>query len=883
MKRQAVALAGALVAAYAGEAAARSGPAAEGGPGAAPAAAVAERRAGMCDEGSARASAGTSVAREAGACAIVDALDELAADERAALRVYCGGEAAAPAPLIAGLFRMASQPAHRAAALAPILAAHRASGRVAVARPGADAPDLAAAQRRLAALIERLARAPAGKRGAPDPCAGVRRTLDAYAADTAAGEPAGAPLVADDPELRACLGDDGGPAGVRILAWPADTVREALVIAATPEFAAASWLGPADTLPVGGRRLFVAAVPAASAVAVVAQIRNAELPAAWRGLVVRDEAVWDAPPPMTCLSLDVALPPGAALFVDGAAVPQVDRAVARTFAVTRTAHQLVVVECDARGCFTRYEDTIAAERLARRVNECEVVRLDLRRRACPTVAILGANQGEACRDAPLRADALRRAATEYLERGRPRERYAFRDLAAMAAATDALVALRGRLSQHASGGGAETGADGVDLLGGAAHEAWRQGIDVLLSFELQCAPRGREWRYALEATRINLSSAFSRGALGGAGFDLTSFVETELEALGAAEQFEAALVRVIDRSLRLPYLRLLAARVVAPYRRGPELQVARFEGPSARRSIVVTAQRVAYATRPPICAELMESELRGPERVRRAEAYAALHGGRELVLALHDVATAGRAEGPSRVDRTRLDGPGPGWYVVLARWGDDRRAADALCVELTTSGAEVWVDAALSSKYLFLLPRNHPEQVYVRARVGYTRFIRPSIGVGAFFGYGYVSHVLPGGRPSWVDLGSLDMSALRWARHQFLAGGALDLRTRMRALPVDLRMRLTPTLGIGALRYDGIPPELGEFIGGHGGAANNIDLDFHLHMDLGYSVDVGRVTLANGLILGLDALDDGLRRVADRARDNASVFVGLVAGIGAIL
>jgi hypothetical protein len=256
--------------------------------------------------------------------------------------------------------------------------------------------------------------------------------------------------------------------------------------------------------------------------------------------------------------------------------------------------------------------------------------------------------------------------------------------------------------------------------------------------------------------------------------------------------------------------------------------------------------------------------------------------GRTREYPLHlDVETTGRTNVLAGVDRTRLRALLPGWYIVLAGW-DGAAASDAICVQLTSSTSEVWGDLILSGKHLYLVPRDNPEEFHLRARVGYTRYMRPWIGVGALIGYTYTRYLLPDGRPIWEDLDVIDESALRWSRHALIGGGHVELRTRFRRVPFDIRARVAPTVSLGVLSLgaDDINPALSGFLDASGGKVRNIDLDFNLHFDLGASYDVGRLTINHLVMVGLDAVNDRLRQVTTGVRSNAGMFIGFGVGLG---
>jgi hypothetical protein len=837
-------------------------------------------------------------------CAIVQGLSEIDA-EQALLRALCQqGAVADPATASAAIFRVMSLPKYRAAALARVLERRAGDTPLVIHRQGATPPDVAAAQGLLARLSAGLVAAAAappatakGRKPPPHECAELRTAVERYLDAVDLGEPAGTPFLYDDPALLRCLGPDAALTGVRLVTLRADNVESVLVATATRDAVTATWLKEADALVFGGKRFFVAAVPPSAMVLAIGDVHNVEVPAVWRGLVSYDLVAWTEPPALTCVSLDVDLDPDAKLFIDGTAVPDAGPKIARTFAVTRDDHQLVVVQCPKdRRCYVRYQDVLASDTLQTRVNECRAVRLDLSTHVTQKVAILDAKQGEGCKLAPLRADGVRRVASSYLGSQRLTG-YEVTDLGTYAAANDALMTLRGRLNQGPGAAtGPETGADNVDLISGAAREAWRQGLDVLLSFELHCVERDGAWSYTLQATRIFLNSVFSRGQLSSKGLDLRRFVETETEELTGLEQLDHALEMIVDRSLGVGYVRLLHQRLRAPYRRDPEIHVARHDErdpcppdvDAARaasvacrdRRIVVTARRLGGPERPQVCARLDQYNVRPPELLAAARQAYDRASGRVMTLAVETDAIS-RANARAGVDHTRLRVHVPGWYLVLARWDDPKASeSDAICVELDAANAEIWGDVALSGKDLHLLPRDNPEALYVRTRVGYTRYLHPWVGLGVFLGYAYTRYVLKEGRPVWDDLGSLDNSALEWGRHAVLAGGVVEVRSRLRALPFDLRLRTAPTVSLGVLSLGAIPEDLRHFLGAQGDKVSKLDIDFNLHFDFIASYQVGRATLSNMMMLGLDAINDRLRQVTTGVRSNAGVFIGFGLAVG---
>jgi hypothetical protein len=197
--------------------------------------------------------------------------------------------------------------------------------------------------------------------------------------------------------------------------------------------------------------------------------------------------------------------------------------------------------------------------------------------------------------------------------------------------------------------------------------------------DLQCVRRDDAWVYRLTATRVALSSMFSRGRHGGGSLDLGSFIESSAEEFRALERLPVALASVIDRSLAVPYLRLLFDRASVPFRRGAALTVQRHAGDTApvdERSVVVRARRLTLdSARPELCRRLEQTLTAEPALL--AEAEQAFRAGRgapvDLPLQPDRAATGGRLL--ARSDRAHLSGRPPGWYPRRGALGRGRRPA----------------------------------------------------------------------------------------------------------------------------------------------------------------------------------------------------------------
>ncbi|MCA9657722.1 MAG: hypothetical protein KC486_05220 [Myxococcales bacterium] len=833
-------------------------------------------------------SAAPAAAGEPPPCALASVIGELTPSEERALTQACEGAEVAEADLHAAVFHMVSLSGWRSAALARLLAPLRGQGSRMFRRAGVDTPDLPKIQSTLTVRPEALA--------GPD-CAALRGSVDAFVADTQTGEAAVSPFLHDDPALLRCLGAPAAALdGVRLVALRADNVDELFVAAAAPDFAYVAWLHPRDAVDFGRQRFFVVAAPPDAPMTAVARVRNVEVPAIWREIVSYDAVAWAESPPLTCVNLDVRLGPSATVYVDGAPIPRDESGVSRVLAVTRDEHEIVAVECPegAASCHVRYREGLPAAALQRRTNQCLGVRLDIAARTRPTVAVLDATQGATCSEAPLRSDGLRQGAADHLTHGPSKKTHEFRDLAAFAAATDALSALRTRLQRSgevavAAGGGA----DGVDLLGSAAKEAWRQGIDILLSFDLQCVRRGEGWAYQLMATRVALSSMFSRGRYSGRALDLSSFIETVTEEFYAVDHLPLALASVLDRSLSTPYLRLLIADVAHPSRTGADLTVQHYRGgvceackegddrgcrERCAAPVVVAARRLTIGgTQPAVCRSLAERRP-SPELLRAAQQAFDGGSGRPLTLPIRRGAGGVDGDLVGRRDVAHLRGGVPGWYVVVARWADDGAPRDAACLELTAPQREVWGDVTLAIGDLHIAPDAAPDELYMRARAGYLYYLKPYLGVGAVFGYAYTAYSWDS-RPAWQDFDEVYDDRLEWSRHALLVGGPVELRTRFASFPFDLRLRAVPTLSLGFLDLGKIPRSLHSFRGENANA-RNIDPDLDVHFDAVLGYVVRKVSVQHILMLGLHAINDGLLRTSDNVHDNGGFFIGFGLGIG---
>lgn len=527
------------------------------------------------------------------------------------------------------------------------------------------------------------------------------------------------------------------------------------------------------------------------------------------------------------------------------------------------------------------------------------------------MALLGVTKLPGCEATPLWAsdvqERVRQVLRSDLAHHRDRD---YANFSAYAEASEALASLESRMGRPdaADDDGPDRGADANALLGSAAQEAWRQGIDTLLSFAVQCTPRGEgargepQWAYSIRGTAIQVSELFARGYYSRDGIDLEDFIDVESVGFVAAEQQDAAVGALLDRVFEVPTPRFTDAPVEAPYRQRRTLRVSTYVATTEAASRAPEELSISYkpfsrvgsrravgeelssregppvpghVERPRLCEALVNRGARSSESVEQAAArFAELPGAEEgwpLVLRRSreelDVSSNPRAV----VYQGEVLPPRPGWYLVVVR-GRRNTIEDAVCIQATAPAMDLWAEMYISGGPLAFAPNGSRADIYLRPRLGLTRYLGVRwLGVGITAGYGFTRY--SGTRGDWKDLEVAEQERLVWKRHALLLGPHVELRGRSTRLPVEPRARLGVVTDTGIVAIGGVDDALVEF---RRGSPDDVVLDFDLDLDvdLGLGIPLGRIQLVHMVSLSYVAIDDSLRRSATQVTQDANLYVG---------
>ena len=824
-------------------------------------------------------------------CLGASALAGLAPDESRRLGALCSPRARPgpdDAPLLA---RLTARASWESAALADLVdggAPHLDLERGATSSGAATR--LLAMRRGLQGLAARHGLAGVG-------CTGVREALTAYFADLAADEVPAPPFTRSKLADGRCVPlDPIALADVHLLTISGDATDAVFVAAAAGDRVVLQWLGPADVVSHEGRRVFVVAVPPWSVVTVTATPRDSAVARSWHGFVTRDQTLWDQAPEVGCLRLSVDLDAHTALLLDGRVLTRGQPLAHRSFGVHAGDHELVALRCAEGGeCVVRFRESLPAGPRTSTQNLCQDVALDLHQPR--SVAVLRTVAAPGC-DAALAWQAGVLAA-DYLRRNEAATGRVFRDLASYATLTEALGSLRTSLNPAAGAAvGAATGADGLELVGTVAKEAWRQGIDELITLELRCA--GQDGGLSLEGNALSVREVFTRARGEVAGLDLKRLLRVQSLRLGAEAQLESTVGGVLDQLLGRSYLRIREGAAGFPYRHTARLELAAFGDAASDGRPTLTAYALADAHRP---APALCRTLRGPdERAGFAAAEALTHtlgAARPMrVTGEDEAAQAGHAElrsaGATLLTAT-LRATRPGTYLVVARWqAADGRAgpvADATCIRFEVPDGELWASVMFAPDLTVVTPIRDYRSRHLRVMLGHTWY-RPLgwLGLGVAGGYSYTRYLSAAGLPAWQDFGVPPMrtrQSLEWHRHAVLLGPLVELRSRRATWPVELRARLAAQLGVALIDVSDLVSDdaLGPGSNFATSAAFGTDslrvrptLDATL--ELGFGWHAGPLALTHVVTLGVVGANDMFS--ATRAV-TAVGGAGLFAGVGLIV
>lgn len=814
---------------------------------------------------------------DASRCLPAHALAGLTPAEQQDLATTCTSgtrPAAQQAPLLA---RLAARASWEAAALAELVSG--AAPHLDLGGEPAQAGQLLSVRRAL--QPEQLTRR--GLASAPG-CKPLRDAIDAYFADRSAREVPVPPFAAAtlDDGRCAALGPDA-LAGVHLLTIPADATASLFVAAAAGERVTLQWFGPQDIITHAGRRLFVVAVPQWSVVTVrAAPGDDTGMAATWHGFVTHDQTLWDRPPAAGCLRISVDLDADTTLLLDGRILTRGRRLEHRSFGVLAGAHELVALRCaGASACAVRYRETLPAGVQTGTENLCHDVALDLHQPR--SVAILRVTAAPGC-DAALAWQAAG-LASEYLSRNEATTGRVFRDLASYASISEALAALHTSLHQGAGAAvGARTGADSLEVVGTVAKEAWRQGIDELISLELRCVA-GRPEDLTLQGSALSVREVFGRARGEVAGLDLRQLLRVQSLEFRSQAQLASTVAGVLDQLLDRSYLRLREGVATFAYRERARVELAAFARSAAEARPELTAHHLAapHDPAPPLC-----RALQGPGRAAALQAAQARATASPLPLTLTGAGDDTQPPASEPRTATRLVGSfaarTPGTYLVVARWlaadGRPGPVADATCVRFEVPRRELWASVLVAPDLGVRTPIREHSAFHMRAAFGHTWYLaRPWLGLGVAGSYTYTKYASLAGLPSWQDF-TVDPAAgaqpLRWRRHALIVGPLLELRTRRARLPVELRARLLAGFGAALVDVRDVA-EFPDFSTAASFGPSNLRMRPTLDatLELGVGVHAGPLEIAPMITLGAVAINDMFSAArAVTATSGAALFVG---------
>jgi hypothetical protein len=822
-------------------------------------------------------------------CAAVWGLSGLTPTEQARLLEVCRGRGRADASLVPLLSSLTTRATWESASLATILARTGGAHVDVGTRPGH-----AEQSGRLLALRNELKfeliKKRAGASGRAE-CGWLRANLDAYTAKLAAGEVPLPPLAGYELADDKCLElDAAAVAEIHFLTISADSAASVAVIAGAEDRALVQWFDASEAIEHDGRKIFVAAVPRFSVVTVVARQRENDLVARWHGFVTRDQTVWDRSPGAGCLRVSIDLDAETTLLLDGQPLTRGKSLAHRTVGVLGGDHELVAMRCAAGGeCRVQYRETLAESARTTVRNLCQEIAIDLNQRK--SVAVLGAEAAPGC-DKGM-AFQIGVHATGYLRGTEAETGRVFRDLKAIASLTDALASLRTSLNPTAGEAvGAKTGADSFEQLGSVAKEAWRQGIDSLLSFELRCQANGDKMEYTIVGSKLAVREVLARERGEVAGLDLQRVVVVESMRIHQPAQLAAAVASVVDRLFERGYVRILGDGGEARYRRTIEVEVTAFGDAVAADEVLGAHPQVrAYPLQPDevgqVC-PLLRGALRNREVLGSLAALEKLVRARRLGRVTLRRLDAGTDEANARsvtyVAAVRAASPGP-YAVVVSPPGEDV-ITDAVCVRFEVPRSELWGTVGFASDMTAMSGVREYQWFHARVAAGRTWYRKPWLGVGVAAVYSLGRYIDQDGLPSWQSIDvepSRSGELFEWTRHAMMVGPVVEVRTRRASWPVELRARLTVVGGLAVVYVGKLPPEFESFITRD--PLNNPRLRYtgnlDATLDLGVAYTAGPVVLGPSLFFGAISIVDMFRAsTAATALNGAGMVLGLNLSVG---
>lgn len=838
-------------------------------------------------------------------CDGVWALSGLTPDEQDRLYTLCSKRqrpTAEALPLLVTLTTRATWESAMVATITSAGAPHLDLG----ARP--EHPSQAARLSTLRAALQRAL--PRAASHADARCKWLRDAFDEYTRDLAGRQvplpPIAGYALADD----RCLGlPEMAVDEAHFLTISADSAASISVVSGAADRLVVQWFDGSEAIEHAGRRFFVVAVPRFSVVTVEARQREGDLRSRWHGFVARDLTVWDSPPEAGCLRASIDLDADTTLLLDGQPLTHGQSLSRRTVGVLGGDHELVAVRCAEGRCAVQFRELLAATARTQTRNLCQEIALDLHRRN--SVAVLGGEAAPGC-DKGV-AFQIGVQAADYLRATEADTGRVFRDLKAVASLTDALGSLKSSLNPTAGQAiGASSGADSLEQLGSVAKEAWRQGIDSLLTFELRCeatgvAPAaGAAQAWTIVGSKLAVREVLDRQRGEIEGLDLQRIITIASMRIEQPGQLATAVASVIDRLFMRPHVRVLGDGAVSPYRKKITLDVTAFGDAYAGGTVDARAAGDddvpgMLGKRPSIVGvPLSMSEaagvcprLRGLDRSHEVlTSLAARELPRKGLLARVELrrveASSDEADSRAAAFVASVQAARPGTYAILARAPGSKEVSDAVCVRFETALAETWGSVGFASELTTMAGIRDYQWFYLRVLVGRTWYKpRPWLGFGLLGGYSFSKFISPEGLPSWQSVNvPPDRSGgpFNWSRHVFMVGPLAEARSRFVKLPIEFRARVAAAGGVAMV--DVSDPNLSQFESfatkdpfRNPGRRLAVNLDAWVEAGIGYAA--GPLVIGHSLFFAAVAVNEmASRNHATTALNGGGLVFGLGLTIG---
>ncbi|MCA9694889.1 MAG: hypothetical protein KC636_35250 [Myxococcales bacterium] len=561
--------------------------------------------------------------------------------------------------------------------------------------------------------------------------------------------------VADDDDPRA--GGDDPRVLVLLVGELHDDALYVIEGGARPEIdgtalPGAGWI--AIDVPERGARVFVGTVRMRAPVMFSLDRKGLDIPVSWfEGplssttiLKIDDQAV------LSCLNLQVAVDPGAQIFIDGRQVHNGPVVVSRPQRA-RSEHRMTVMHRDANASawVINAEETIEVTRKYTSTLGCEPVSLDLR--SSRAVALTSVRVNEACAATGVDGAAVWGGAARFLQENGSRAGLAFRDFDGVAQVVKHLQEIERALG--ALGGdpvGASRGSrDTRTSISTAARELWRQGIGRVISLELQCREGAAgEQTISLLGRSVDIDLIHEEAKDPLVGVDLGRLVTIETEDLNGNEGVAPATRRLVSRLLQLRYIRFASAPRTVLYTEPMTLVVELYDPGGADHdadTITIEAFGASEATADAICDPLMETG-----RVAgRVPEDAALGRRRDIVRVKS--ASAGQSTARARAYAVELRPRAPETLIIRGVLGAAKRPKHVIyhCVTIENTYRRLWLQLSIGGMVpigtapRLAMGRIETGLLLTSSRTGHGMHLGPVLGFQAM-------NYQRSAPPSWDDL-----------------------------------------------------------------------------------------------------------------------------------